>query len=307
MTCVCILLNCCCSNSNLYFPLFVYSKEVLWESHGSVVFGWSCEPKEDGEHPPTLTVTSSSFSHTASVCGESQKDSSPSAMTCVHPLMAWQSNTGHHKGATKTNKDPILMCWKTRAKLGRDIDRPVPLVSDQEHCLCGVMKWERNGEKRQNEREKSSLYVRYNKKGSSNWGLKPPVVRSVHFSNRGGTHCLLCAQRMGPHKKYTPMQRQSEAHTFQHKKAAWLHCGQLMDSITSALTTTATYSSVTVFKSQNTSHRSKTNAVGESFATAANCKSRLLWYKVTAVCFQLLDHSLTNKYWKTCTHNRKES
>lgn len=263
MACVCILLNCCCSNGNLYFPLFVYSK-VLWESHGSVVFGWSCEPKEDGEHPQILTVTSSLIQH--------QFVGSPRRTV---PLLQWlvfipwwydKATLGTTKvKPTKTNKDPILMCWKTRDKLGRDVNRPVSLVSDQKHCLCRVMKWERNGEKRQNEREKSSLYVRYNKKGSSNWGLKPPVVRSVHFSNRGGTHCLLCAQRMGPHKKYTPMQWQSEAHTFQHKKAAWLHCGQLMDSITSALTATATYSSVT----ENTSHRSKTNAVGESFATAA--------------------------------------
>lgn len=102
-----------------------------------------------------------------------------------------------HKGATKSNKDPNSICCMTRAKLRAISQFPRFLIRNSV-----VIKWDRNGEKRQKEREKSSLYVRYNKKGSSNWGLKPPVVRSVHFSNRGGTHCLLCAQRMA-HTKNT--------------------------------------------------------------------------------------------------------
>lgn len=65
--------------------------------------------------------------------------------------------------------------------------------------------------------------MRYNKKGSSYWGLKPPVVRSVHFSTRGGTHCPLCAHWMA-HMKNTHPCRDTHwnTHTFQHKHAAGL-------------------------------------------------------------------------------------
>lgn len=74
---------------------------------------------------------------------------------------------------------------------------------------------------RERQREKSSLCMRYNKKGSSYWGLKPPVVRSVHFSTGGGTHCLLCTHWMA-HMKNTHPCRITLKHTFQHKHAVEL-------------------------------------------------------------------------------------
>lgn len=70
---------------------------------------------------------------------------------------------------------------------------PIHRIFHQKRCLYMVIKREWHREK-DGQREKSSLCVRYNKKDSSYWeGLKPPVVQSVHFSTRGGTHCPLCA------------------------------------------------------------------------------------------------------------------
>lgn len=74
-------------------------------------------------------------------------------------------------------------------------------VSHQKHCLA--IKSERHTET-EREREKSSLYMRYNKKGSSYWELKPPVVQSVHFSTRRGTHCPLCAHWIAHMKNTHP-------------------------------------------------------------------------------------------------------
>lgn len=191
---------------------------------------------------------------------------------------------------------------KSKTMMGHQ--QPVSLVSDQKHCLCVVIKWERNREKRQKEREKSSLYVRYNKKGSSNWGLKPPVVRSVHFSNRGGTHCLLCAQRMA-HTKNTHQGGDEPKRTHFNTKMQHYFFVDESQTHNSSCNNQSYLQRCHIHKSvETTSHRSKINAGGLTFA--ANCKARLLWYKVTADSFQLLDHSLTNSgCWITCMQTWK--
>lgn len=157
-----------------------------------------------------------------------------------------------------------------------------------------VIKWERNGEKREKEREKSSLYVRYNKKGSSNWGLKPPVVRSVHFSNRGSTHCLLCAQRMA-HTKNTHQCGDKPKRT--HFNTKMQHCF-IVDKLWTPkqrlqlpqLPTALSPSQ----KPQKTPHIDP-----KWMMLGANFKRRLVWWKTTAVQFQLLHHLLTNsECWK---------
>lgn len=203
-----------------------------------------------------------------------------------------------HKGVTKSNKDPNLICWMARAKLWGDVNSQFPWFLIRT-AVCAVIKWDRNREKRQKEREKSSLYMRYNKKGSSNWGLKPPVVRSVHFSNRGGTHCLLCAQRMA-HTKNTHQCGDKPKRT--HFNTEMQHSNHGLHS-----------SSSDSRKDLQLSHIYKT--IEENLPPIQNeccwghfCKCKAgLWYKATAVSFQLLNHSLTNCEccWKTRTQKRK--
>lgn len=175
-----------------------YTEDIEWlKGHVGLgvfsAFRWSCEQEDAGN-------TNHLFTTVGSPCTDSSS-SVMSGFQLPHDTFCPVSE-GMIKHFLKYLNVFVMLILVERHTAQHQSESESSTLASQTLSLCHK---ERKTE-RERQREKSSLYMRYNKKGSSYWeGLKPPVVRSVHFSTRGGTLPALCPLDC-PHEKHTPMQ-----------------------------------------------------------------------------------------------------